>query len=227
MVQLGVVHPIINNGKLISIKFTDIDKDISLNFYDSYQILLSSLDNLSKSFNTSEYHKGKLDHNYISEFINKYGINNITKFKQEATLYCNQDCISLYHVIKKFRSLIFDLFKVDIINYPTITALTFAIYRTHYLQEKLIPILTGQIFNDIKMSYTGGAVDMYIPSNFSLPNGKQENDLADYFIDTENNKISKIEAYNSINKLFSYDVNSLYPYIMANNPMPCGNIYYF
>jgi hypothetical protein len=56
-----------------------------------------------------------------------------------------------------------------------------------------IPQLSGQISKDIRLSYSGGAVDMYIPFN-------------------ETNT-----------KVFVYDVNSLYPFTMDEFNMPVGN----
>lgn len=60
-----------------------------------------------------------------------------------------------------------------------------------------IPQISGQIEKDIRKSYTGGACDMYIPSN-------------EEGID-----------------LFAYDVNSLYPSVMLNSLMPIGHPTYF
>jgi len=58
-------------------------------------------------------------------------------------------------------------------------------------------MITGDIANDIRQGYTGGACDMYIPRP------------------TDNRKI------------FGYDVNGLYPFVMANNKLPIGNSTYF
>jgi DNA polymerase elongation subunit (family B) len=82
---------------------------------------------------------------------------------------------------------------------PTISSLAFKLFRSNYLQEldnnKIkIPTITGKIYDDIKKSYTGGAVDVYKPYG-------------------ENIKV--------------YDVKSLYPSVMLNNPMPVGNPTYF
>jgi hypothetical protein len=88
--------------------------------------------------------------------------------------------------------MIFDLFKVNIHKYPTLSSLAFAIFRTHFLRENLIPQISGEIARDIRMSYTGGAVDMYIPEN---PDGTE---------------------------VFCYDVNALYPFTMHDKLMPIG-----
>jgi DNA polymerase type B, organellar and viral len=66
------------------------------------------------------------------------------------------------------------------------------IFRTHFLRKHTIPQLSGQISKDIRDGYTGGAVDMYIPYN-------------------EDNT-----------KIYCYDVNSLYPYVMKEFDMPVG-----
>lgn len=79
-------------------------------------------------------------------------------------------------------------------NYPTLPSLTFSIYRTKDLTDKThIPGLAGQIFKDIKQSYTGGNVDMYIPK---LEEGE---------------------------KAFGYDVNSLFPSMKDKWDMLIGN----
>jgi len=93
--------------------------------------------------------------------------------------------------------MIFDLLKVDIQKYPTLSSLAFAIYRTNFMEEEIIPKLSGQMAENIRLSYTGGAVDMYIPENKEGENIK------------------------------CYDVNSLYPSVMKENDMPVGVPTYF
>jgi hypothetical protein len=88
--------------------------------------------------------------------------------------------------------MIFNLFNISINKYPTLSSLAFGIFRTHFLNNEEIPQLTGQIEEDIRKSYTGGAVDMYLPR-------------------------CKPSA-----KVFGYDVNSLYPYVMKEFDMPVG-----
>jgi DNA polymerase type B, organellar and viral len=93
--------------------------------------------------------------------------------------------------------MIFDKYSLNITSYPTITSLTLAIFLCHYLPKGTVPMISGQIAKDIRESYTGGATDMYIPYS------------------------------DNVNKpLYCYDVNSLYPFVMSDNKLPCGKITY-
>jgi len=93
--------------------------------------------------------------------------------------------------------MIFSLFQRNIHHYPTLPSLAFAIFRTNFMVENTLPQLGGKIGADIRKSYTGGAVDVYIPEN---PTGL---------------------------KVKCYDVNSLYPSQMMEQLMPVGNPTYF
>jgi hypothetical protein len=117
--------------------------------------------------------------------------------KKEAIKYCELDCISLYQILTKFNDLIYNKWQLNMNNYPTLPSLSFAIFRTHYLKDNSVVQITGKIYDDIKESYTGGAVDMYIPEN-------QHDE-----------------------KVYAYDVNSLYPFVMKENIMPVRDIIYF
>ena len=118
--------------------------------------------------------------------------------KDETIKYCIQDCITLYQIINKFNYKIFELFRLDIHKYPTISSLAFAIYRSNfYKDEYRISLIHGEIYDFIKKSYLGGRVDVFKP--FPKTNEKVK----------------------------GYDVNSLYPTAMKEYPMPIGNPIYF
>jgi len=99
---------------------------------------------------TTKYNK------YILSFTE-----NNWNLKQELIKYCEQDVVSLRMVILTFTHEIYSKFKVNILDYPTLSSIAFAIYRLKFIKPEVIPILTGGIYNDIKKGYYGGFVDVY------------------------------------------------------------------
>jgi len=122
---------------------------------------------------------------------------NLLEFKNEAIHYCNADCIALFQVLQIFNDEIYRLFKINISESPTLPSLAFRIFRTQFMSNIKIPILKGLIFKDLSLSYYGGHVDMYIPE---LPKNQ---------------------------KLYHYDVNSLYPHVMKAFKFPTKLVSYF
>lgn len=104
--------------------------------------------------------------------------------KKETIKYCQQDCEILWFILQKFNNEIFNNYNLNINRYPTLPSLAFGIFKTQYMDEKSIPKIHGNIYDEIKTSYTGEHTDMYIPTSF-------------------NNEL-----------IYCYDVNSLYPYVM-------------
>ena len=219
LIKLGLVKPIIHNNKIISINL-NYGENYQVQFKDSYLLLLGSLLKLSNSFKVEnrklifpylfvnernldyigkvpplKYFGNKIDSTDYNEYKSKYNSN--WSLRSESLLYCERDVISLYQVIIKFSQMIFELFNVNIHNYPTLPSVAFAIFRSNFLVENLIPQLSGRIAADIRDGYTGGAVDMYIPKN-------------------------KVGT-----KIYCYDVNALYPSQMFNRMMPVGTPIYF
>jgi hypothetical protein len=225
LLPYGKVKPLIYNGKLISIKVIltyDGYKGKTIVFKDSYLLLPQSLRALCKSFNIivpKGYFPFKLfDIFYtgliprfeywtgisISEYITfaKNYVGKTWSFKDEAIKYCKLDCQSLHEILTKFNELIFNKFKIDINTSLTLPALAMKIYKSQFMPDNTIYQLLGPIDKDIRQSYTGGSVDVYKPHN-------------------------RISAFLAnivalFKKLYIYDVNSLYPFVMANTPMPIG-----
>jgi len=73
------------------------------------------------------------------------------------------------------------------------------LFKTHFMPDNTIFSIHGNVEQDIRQSYTGGAVDVYIPHS----------KIGSFF--------SKIWR-----TLFYYDVNSLYPFVMSRGDMPIG-----
>lgn len=221
----GKVKPLIHNDRLISIKvlFTIegyIGKTIT--FKDSMLLLPLSLRSLCSAFNITvpkgyfpfllndilykgiiprfEYWTGITVKEYIA-FATNY-IGKAWSFKDEAIKYCKLDCKCLHEILVKFNELIFNEFKININTSLTLPSLAMRIYKSQFMPANTIYQLLGNVESDIRESYTGGAVDVYIPHNRLSGFMKS---IVDMF---------------SI--LYIYDVNSLYPFIMAKTSMPVG-----
>lgn len=227
LLPFGKVDPIIHNGKIITIKLTlnligYTNKTII--FKDSMLLLPLGLRKLCVAFGVTNaktyfpfglsniFYKGELppielwkgipNNEYtslIAEFISK-----VWDFKAESIKYCKLDCVSLHQVLVKFNELIFNEFKINIHKTLTLPSLASKIYNSSYMPENTIYQLLGNVEKEIRESYTGGAVDVYIPHNRS----------------TVDSFFSKIKAV--FTKLYQYDANSLYPTVMAKHPMPIG-----
>lgn len=123
-------------------------------------------------------------------------------FKTEAIKYCKSDCQSLHEVLTKFNELIFNEFSINSHKLLTLPALAMRIYKTHYMPANTIYKILGEVEKNIRSSYTGGAVDVYIPHNR----------ISAFF--------GGIKAL--FETLYYYDVNSLYPTVMSKFDMPVG-----
>jgi hypothetical protein len=214
------VHPLVFNGRIISITFKTKDNKTFI-FKDSYLLLPLSLRKLCSAFNVSTskgYFPFNLNNIFYSGLVprieywsniplSEYGKIIIEfnrkewNFKNEAIKYCRIDCIALFDVLIKFNELIFDHFQVNANKCLTLPSLAMRIFKSKFMSKDSIFQILGKSEEDIRLSYTGGAVDMYIPHNK---------------IDNDNYK-----------KLFYYDVNSLYPTVMSKFKMPIGKPTFF
>ena len=188
LTNFGTMKPTIHNGRLITIKINY--KNYVFHFKDSFQLLPESLRKLGISFSVETQksifpyefvNNNNMDLNYegvvpafnlftditVDEY-NKYCeafLNNNWSLRVETIKYCEIDCETLYQVLTEFNGLIFSNFNANINKSATLPALSFGSYRTNYLIENTIPQLSGQIYKDIQLSYTGGSLDVYIPEN--------------------------------------------------------------
>lgn len=228
LLNFGKVEPLLFNGRLISIKVKlnqvgYIDK--TLIFQDSFLLLPLPLRALCKAFNVlvpkgyfpfklmDIFYNGNLpkfkfwtgiDLTIYNNLLSEY--NKGWNFKNESIKYCNLDCKCLYDILIKFNELIFNEFKVNVHKSLTLPALAMRIYKVNFMPADTIYQILGNIEESIRLSYTGGAVDVYKPHN----------------------RISKPFDKNPLfKKLFYYDVNSLYPTVMANCLIPVGKPTYF
>jgi len=228
LLPFGDVEPLLFNGRLISIKLKINIKGVpgtdneltkwngkTIIFKDSYLLLPVSLRKLALTFNCTKI-KGIFPFNLndifysgafpkfeyfkdisIIEYTNmSSSYNKIWNFKDEAIKYCKLDCLILHEILTHFNKLIFNEFKVNIHKVLTLPSLSMKIFKIFFMPMFSIYQIHGITETNIRQSYTGGAVDVYIPHNI----------------------INNVEY----EKLYYYDVNALYPTVMANNLMPVG-----
>lgn len=224
----GKVKPLYFKGKLMSIELRILGGEHNgktIVFKDSYLLLPASLIKLCGAFKVEAYKTQfpfklhNLNYNGVFPIFEYWkGItieswllakeahgNGIWNFKNEAIKYCQLDCKSLHQVLTSFNKLIFDNFQINIHSVLTVPSLAMKIYKTHFMPKGSLYQIAGQIEKAIRLSYTGGAVDVFKPHN----------------------KIGLFNNSNKYNKLYYYDVNSLYPFVMKNAPMPIGKPIYF
>jgi len=227
LLDFGKVEPILFNGKLMSIKLklnVEGYKGKTIIFKDSYLLLPLSLRNLCAAFNvtvpkgifpfnlTNIFYAGvlpafeswtgiskKVYNDLLTEYKNK-----TWNYELEAIKYCKLDCKCLHDILVEFNNLIYSIFTVNIHKSLTLPSLAMRIYKSQFMPKNTIYKLNGKVEFDIRQSYTGGAVDVYIPHNRKT--------IESFF--------SKIKT--GFIKLYYYDVNSLYPFVMAKTAMPVG-----
>jgi DNA polymerase type B, organellar and viral len=227
LLNYGKVTPLLFNNKLISIKVTlNVEgyKGKTIVFKDSFLLLPQSLRALCNAFGvklpkgyfpfklTNVLYKGvfpKLEYwtgitlseyeSLVKEYTGK-----VWNFQDEAIKYCKLDCHCLYEILVKFNELIFNEFKVNINHKHSLTlpALAMRIYKSQFMPDNTIYKILGEVESAIRQSYTGGAVEVYIPHN-----------RTSRFLDN-------VKAF--FTTLYYYDVNSLYPFVMAKTLMPVG-----
>lgn len=185
LIQLSQdVKVIMKDNKLISIRFK-YGKYV-IYFRDSYLLLSQSLEKLGQNIGVNKksifphdfVNQEHIDVDYIGVIPDIKYFNNISEdeyqdycakvkgkwnYKYDSIQYCQQDVITLYQVILKFSQFIYTKYFLDLHNYPTISSLALSIYRSEDIEKYHIAKITGSTYINLKKSYTGGGVDVYVP----------------------------------------------------------------
>lgn len=222
------IEPLVFNQKLLSLKFIytnpETNKKRTIIFKDSYTLLPLALRKLAHAFDIvmrkSYFPMSFNDINHVGaipefsywsktttreeyfEIADRYSDGTPWNFKEEAIKYCQLDCKCLYDVLVIFNEIVFKEFSVNIHSVLTLPALAMKIYKSKFMPKDTIYKILGDVERDIRESYTGGSVDVYKPHN-TLPGHSIANPDARV-------------------RLYYYDANSLYPFVMASLDMPVG-----
>lgn len=138
-----IAKPLLAHGRIIAFTIRDKKKHV-WHFRDSYPLLLSSLDNLSKSFNPKHKKSKRPDKPY-----------NLASSEWQD--YCANDCLALYEIMKMFIKIIEDIGGVVGYTAPSTAMLTF---RKTFLHQDIPNYFP---YNDLfRQSYYGGRVEVLI-----------------------------------------------------------------
>jgi hypothetical protein len=217
---LGEVDIMMRDNRILELDFTYLSgkRKQKLYFKDSLLVLPNSLDKLAKTFdvknkklffphkfldneNISLDYKGECPpFNYFENITKEEYEKYLTEYEgkkwvlfEEIKKYCENDTITLYQVLVKFKESIFTKFRVDFTKYHTIPSLALGIYRSNFMKKEIIPSINSRLYKNIKQAYFGGICELYQPE---------------------------------MKNVYSYDVNSLYPFAMKSFPMPTGEPLY-
>lgn len=168
-------------------------KSFNLKFCDSIALLPFSLAYLGESFkvdvckdvfpydfvNASNLHYiGALpDYKYFPQSLDmliKYTnmvnwYNNNWDMKSETLNYLTKDLISLYQVILEMDKIIFNNYRINITNKPTIASLSMAILRSNFMNKTShFPKTNGSVENAVRSAYFGGRNELFRPVEYGV-----------------------------------------------------------
>lgn len=132
-------------------------------YFDTLKVLLKDYAKYVLSFGVSYYDNNKYSKRKRKLYSSSEALG-FWNLRDEIIKYCLNDCIILFQVMESYNKLIFEQFKLNIHDYPTLPSLALAIFRSNYLKNNLIPQINGQIYDDIRNSYFGGHTDLYEPT---------------------------------------------------------------
>ena len=138
----------------------------TLCFRDSYKILPRSIKDLENSFATNRK-KGDLDVNQHHFKTLNYEM--LANFKNKLREYMHNDVMLQYDIFKGAQRHFYELFDfLDISCKRTLPSIALEIFRTKFLSQNTIFKLNAHQEEQIRKSYYGGGVDVYIPKGENL-----------------------------------------------------------
>lgn len=191
--DLYSIKPFFRDNNILKIEIAILDENkkpkYKITFFDSAKLLTGSLHNLCKAFSLkTDLSKSYFPHNFVSrETLNYKGTTPSYNYwpntpreeydklysdnwnlKQECLTYLNLDLLSLLEILDLFNKYVTRKFDSQMTNCLTISRLSLNIFLSHYLKDSKIPIIKGNMYNDIKQAYFGGVTEVYKPYGQNL-----------------------------------------------------------
>jgi hypothetical protein len=170
------------DNTIISLVIKNDRTKMKIKLLDSLHLLKDNLRNILKSFECDVlkgifpyrfmtkdklfYLGRKPDLNYYDgiDLIEYNKIDNENWSAKDETLkYLRSDLNGLLEVILKFSKTYYDKYQVNVTKYRTLPGLTFAMFTSNfYDEENSIKMVKGSLEKDIRSSYFGGNVNVFI-----------------------------------------------------------------
>ena len=161
----------------------------TITIVDSLNILNQSLDKLCRSFDVPVV-KGNFPYSFVKretlhyvgdtpgyEYWDKDRLsledyNKLLKpdwnLREECLQYLEKDLVSLVLIMNKFSEYINRKYNLQVTDSLTISRLALNIFLKDYLKNTKLPIISRNMFSDIKKAYYGGVTEVYKPYGENL-----------------------------------------------------------
>ncbi len=207
------IKPIINEGKFINITVKFNDK-YNLQFRDSYLMLPSSLKKLAKSFKVED--KSIFPYKFVNNdtIFNNYSgdVPNFEFFDNISRLEYNQYCNEFKNKNWNLRTETLKYCNQDV---RTLYLVLEAFFKDNYEQTR---VNASKCVSLPSLAMANFRTNFMSNENIPIIIGEM------YHFIKKSYSGGAVDVYKPYGKnIYRYDVNSLYPFIMRNNPMPVGN----
>jgi len=200
---IEVKDSIVNNGRIMSFSFG------KNRCWDLCLFTLSSLKDACKDFKVSDDNtKTEFDHFKIKSWAD------VHKYREEVEPYVKRDVMGMKEVFEKFNDMVYQIFKVHMTDFVTLSAMSYAIWTMGVNDILELPDTAKYQF--IRGSLYGGRTYPMVKEFTS----KQYYDI----IDAQDNSDKLKEIYTTMNDwIFNADARSLYPTAMIAYKYPTGH----
>jgi DNA polymerase elongation subunit (family B) len=201
---MDVKDTIINNGRILSFTFGE-----KMRCWDLCLFTLSSLKDACKDFKVSDDNtKTEFDHFKIKSW------EDVHKYRDEVEPYIKRDVLGMKEVFEKFSAMVYDLFKVHMTEFITLSAMSYAIWTQSVKEILELPDTTKYEF--IRESLYGGRTYPMVREFTS----KHYYDI----VENQDDPAKLKDIYKTMDDwIFNADVTSLYPTAMVNFEYPVGH----
>lgn len=193
---------ILSSNRLLTFKFGENNR-----CWDICLFTLSSLKDACKSFGVSdENSKTEFNHFKIKSWEDVY------LYRDEVEPYVKRDVLGMKEVFDKFSSMLFEVFKVHMTEFVTLSSMSYAIWTTSLKELVELPDTTKYKF--IRESLYGGRTypmkrEFTSKHYDEIVNSKSTDELKEIY--------KRMDDW-----IFNADATSLYPTAMVNYEYPIG-----